>query len=450
MLGAATLKALSKNRKLIMKPTLSLMLLLAAVVWTPLAVAETPPPVAADGVSSDGDRAAITGDPNNAFNELELLAEVMLLVKRHYVETRTFRELIYGALDGMLQSLDPHSAFMDMDDYREMQDGTTAHYSGIGVQIGMRDGMLTVIAPFEGTPGFKAGLLAGDMILGIDGQRTTGVSLNEAVKLMRGANGTAVRLTVLHSGESEPVELEVVRGDIEMPTVKGGAILPDAIGYVRVIQFSEPTALALRDEVTRLVEEGATGLVLDLRGNPGGLLESAVDVSALFLPRGKLVVSTRGRDGEVISERRAKAKRPFVKIPVAVLINRGSASASEIVAGALQDHGRAVVVGETSFGKGSVQSVMEMRSDGRTAIRLTTAHYYTPSARIIHKHGVEPDIPVYMTPREWHDVLVERSRIESATDDAPPPASDDPPHDTQLERAAGVLTAVNLFNRKRR
>jgi carboxyl-terminal processing protease len=397
---------------------------------------------------------AIADDPNNAFAELELLAEIMLQVKRNYVEERSFRELIYGALGGMLQSLDPHSAFMDVDEYRDMQEGTTGHYSGIGVQIGMRDGMLTVIAPFEGTPGFKAGLLAGDLILGIDGQRTHGFSLREAVTVMRGTRGTTVNLTVLHSGDAEPEEISVMRDDIEMPTVKGGTMLTDTIAYVRVVQFSEPTAAALRLEVARLVEKGATGLVLDLRGNPGGLLSSAVEVASIFLKRGRLVVSTRGRDGVVISELRAEGRHPFDEIPVAVLVNRGSASASEIVAGALQDHSRAVVIGETTFGKGSVQTVMQSRTDARTAIRLTTAHYYTPSARIIHEHGVEPDIPVYMTPREWRAVLIERSRLESdLAEDADLPAvplEEPQPRDTQLERAADVLVAVNLFNQKRR
>jgi carboxyl-terminal processing protease len=441
-----------------MKPAYLLFVLLVAAritVVVPAAQAQTDEISPPAEVVSEVDAEETFGDPNNAFTELELLAEVMIEVKRHYVDERSYRELIHGALEGMLQSLDPHSAFMGVDEYRDMQDGTSGHYSGIGIQVGMRDGILTVIAPFEGTPGFEAGLLAGDLILGIDGKRTTGVSLREAVNLMRGDRGATVVLTVLHTGESEPVDISVVRDDIEMDTVKGGTMLSDSIAYVRVVQFSDPTAAALHAEVARLVDEGAKGLVLDLRGNPGGLLTSAVDVSSIFLKRGELVVSTRGRNGRVISERRATSPRPFIDIPVAVLVNRGSASASEIVAGALQDHGRAVVVGETTYGKGSVQSVMEARADARTAIRLTTAHYYTPSARIIHEHGVEPDIPVYITPQEWRAVLIDRARregLEPAEDGLVEPFAEAPPEvlDIQLARASDVLAAVNLFKQKRR
>jgi len=387
----------------------------------------------------------------NAFKQMELLTEVLLQVKKHYVEEHTYDELMQGALKGLLQSLDPHSVFMDADEYKDMKEDTQGEYGGIGIHIGLRDGILTVIAPIEDTPGFRAGLQSGDKIVEINGERTMGISMREAVTKLRGPKGEKVVISVLSEDDPEPREVEIVRDVIEVPCVKGSRIVRDGIAYVRITQFAAPTTEMLRGELEELKEEGMKALVLDLRSNPGGLLREAILVAEMFLEKDSMIVSTKGRTGLTKSgERKAKNDDPYLDIPIAVLINGGSASASEIVAGALQDHQRAILVGETSFGKGSVQSVIACRTDAKSAIRLTTAHYYTPNGRLIHEIGIDPDVPVYLGREEWRKVQVRRAHLENPDvyrDEDKAEYAD--VIDRPLERAVDLLQAVMIFEKRK-
>ncbi len=392
----------------------------------------------------------VARDADDAYAQLELLAEVLLTVKQHYCEPHTYEELVHGAIQGLLQSLDPHSAFMEREEYQGMRDDTSGSYGGIGIHIAVKDGMLTIIAPIEDTPGFRAGLQSGDRILAVDGERTIGLSLKDALKKLRGPKGSRVVLTVLSEGGKDSRDVEVVRDEIEVSSVKGARILRDGIAYVRVTQFAYPTSELLVAELRKLDEAGMNALVLDLRGNPGGLLNAAVEVAQLFLARDATIVTTRGREGTPAQERVALGRTRYLDVPMAVLINGGSASASEIVAGALQDHRRAVLIGETSFGKGSVQSVIQNRKSDATAIRLTTAHYYTPGGRLIHGVGIEPDIPVYVTADDWRRVQTRRAHIETpAVFGESDKAAFADAVDHQLQRAVDLLQAIKIFRLSR-
>jgi len=399
-------------------------------------------------------QAAETNDADSAesaYVQMELLTEMLLQVKKHYVEERSYEELMAGALRGLLQSLDPHSVFMDADEYKDMREDTQGEYGGIGIHIGLRDGVLTVIAPIEDTPGFRAGLQSGDKIVKIEGERTMGITLREAVTKLRGPKGEKITISVLSEDDPEPHEVEIVRDVIEVPSVKGGRLIRDGVAYVRITQFAEPTTRLLHGELERLKDEGMRALVLDLRSNPGGLLKQAVLVAETFLKRGTLIVSTKGREGvNKSAERKARGSDPYLDIPVAVLINGGSASASEIVAGALQDHKRGILVGQTTFGKGSVQSVIASRTDGESAIRLTTAHYYTPSGRLIHEIGIDPDVPVYLEREEWRRVQIRRAHLETPDvyrDEEKEEYAD--VIDRPLERAVDLLQAVMIFEQRK-
>ena len=428
---------------------------LFALLWMPgLVVGEEPDidpaaeeeAVEADGESLDEALADEDGD-EAAYDQIEMLTEAILHIRKHYVHPKTYQDIAYGALHGMLGRLDQHSAFLEPEAYSDMQNETSGRFSGIGIHIGMRDGVLTVIAPIEDTPAFRAGLQSGDRIVGIDGQKTMGMSLRDAVKLLRGDKGDAVTVTIARSGEEAPRDVAIVRDDITVPSVKGTRILRDNVGYVRITTFAAPTAAAFQTAVETLLAEGMEALVLDLRSNPGGLLRSAVDVSDLLLRKGDLIVTTRGRGGpEAEVRRKVDGSVHYVDFPIVILVDEGSASASEIVAGALQDHRRAVLVGETTFGKGSVQSVIPLKADGRAAIRLTAAYYYTPSNRLIHEKGIEPDIPVYVSGEEWQKVQMRRAHIEN-----PEFYSDEEIEkyadvvDRALERAVDLLRAFEVF-----
>jgi carboxyl-terminal processing protease len=392
---------------------------------------------------------APASDSDQAYQEMERLTEVMLLVRRHYAEEKTYQQIVSGALQGMLNSLDPHSCYMEPEAYEEMQDDTSGRYGGIGIHIGMKDETLTVIAPIEGTPAYRAGLLSGDRIVGIDGTKTAGLVLRDAVKKLRGEKGTKVVLTIQRSGEEKTREVAIVRDDIEVLSVRGDTVLESDVGYVRVTQFSGPTAEALDRAVEGLMKKGIKALVLDLRNNPGGLLDSAIRVSEEFLRKGEMIVSVQGRDQRGPRVKRTAEGTPRCPdLPMAVLINGGSASASEIVAGALRDNGRAVLVGETTFGKASVQSVIPLKSDEKAAIRLTTAHYYTPSGSVIQDKGIEPDIRVYVPPDEWRKVLIKRAKAENAGyfTEADEKAEDlSRVSDRPLQRAVDLLHAILVF-----
>ncbi|MCX7590383.1 MAG: S41 family peptidase [Kiritimatiellae bacterium] len=386
----------------------------------------------------------------DAYDKIELLTSVMLYIRKYYVTEKTYDELTSGALHGMLQGLDEHSDFLEPEAYQSVQEDTSGKFSGIGIQIGIRDGVLTIIAPIEDTPGYRAGLQSGDRILRIDGEKTQGMSLRGAVNRLRGPKGTKVTLTITRVDREEPFEVEIIRDDISVPSVKAARILKDGIGYVRVTQFSISTAASLSEAVKKLEGEGLKALVLDLRGNPGGLLSSAIEVAQLFLKERDLIVTTKGRTGDKGRvESRAGGKVRYTSFPMAVLVNGGTASAAEIVAGALQDNKRAVLVGETTYGKGSVQSVIRLPPDGKSAIRLTTAYYYTPRGRLIHNQGIEPDVPVYLTPEQWRRVQTKRMQIENPnhyTEKEKEALKD--VEDTPLQRAVDLLQAVLVFKRR--
>ena len=381
---------------------------------------------------------------DSAYETISLFTKVVEQIREHYVDQdkTKYKDLIYGALNGMLQSLDPHSQFMDPEMYSDMKDDTTGHFGGLGIVISIKDAVLTIVAPMEDTPGFKAGLMSGDKIIEIDGKSTEGLSLQEAVKKLRGDPGTKVTIKILRPKNRDIKDVELVRAVINVPSVKDARILEDGIGYVRIVQFNEPTANALQESLDKLSGEGMQALILDLRNNPGGLLTSAVEVSQKFLRRGDLIVFTLGRNEKQQQVFRAKGRYRFGDLPMVVLVNGGSASASEIVAGALQDHKRAMLIGEKTFGKGSVQSVLPL--DDGAAIRLTTAKYYTPSKRVIHEKGIEPDIVVPMNPDDWRKLLIKRSRPENAE---PEEGEEDVSGvvDIQLERAVDVLKGIMIF-----
>lgn len=347
--------------------------------------------------------------PQLPIDDLRVFAEVFGKVKSDYVEPVEDKKLINEALSGMLQGLDPHSTFMDADAYKDLQAGTQGEFGGLGIEVAMEDGLVKVVTPIEDSPAYKAGLKSGDLISKLDETQVRGLSLNDAVKKMRGTPDTKITLTVLRKGEEKPLTFTLTRAIIKSQSVKNKLIEPD-YAYVRVTQFQEHTGEDLAKTLKSLREQNKgpfKGLVLDLRNNPGGLLDAAVGVSAAFLPKNDLVVYTEGRVADSKMRlsatpsdyaRRSKSDylkdlpEEYKKVPIVVLINAGSASASEIVAGALQDHKRATILGIQSFGKGSVQTILPMNNG--SAIKLTTARYFTPAGRSIQAKGIVPDILV--------------------------------------------------------
>ncbi len=342
--------------------------------------------------TSRADRAA-TAQESDSYQELQLFTDVLSIIRRSYVEEVAVKDLIYGAVNGMLASLDPHSSFLPPDMYKEMKIDTSGEFGGLGIEITIRDGILTVVSPIEGTPADRAGLQAGDMIVKIEDRFTKDMTIMEAVKLMRGPKGTKVTISVMRESLARPVDYEIVREIIKVKSVKART-LEDRFGYVRITQFQERTHDDLAKALSELKKENLgslDGLVLDLRNNPGGLLDQAVKVSDTFLDKG-LIVYTEGREEGSQMRFSAHAGGTESDYPMVVLINGGSASASEIVAGALQDNGRAVILGTQSFGKGSVQTIIPMSDD--SGLRLTTARYFTPSGTSIQAKGIVPDILV--------------------------------------------------------
>jgi len=317
----------------------------------------------------------------DTYESLEVFANIIHIVQQNYVEDVTTEELIQGAINGMMASLDPHSAYLTPDLYRELQVDTRGTFGGLGIEITMRDDTLTVITPLEDTPAFRAGIKPGDQIIKIDGEPTKGMTLMEAVKRMRGPKGAEVTLSVYREGAVELLDVEITREVIRVKSVKDAKLLDGRYAYIRVVQFQEGTSYELANAIAALDEEvpgEIEGVIIDLRHNPGGLLNEAVKVSDLFLDAG-LIVYTEGRSENQKQRFLAQNSGTEPERPMVVLVDEGSASASEIVAGALQDHKRAVIVGMSTFGKGSVQTILPLDSD--SALRLTTARYYTPSGR---------------------------------------------------------------------
>ena len=325
------------------------------------------------------------------YESIELFTDVLSIVKKSYVEEVDTKKLIYGAINGMLTSLDPHSSFMPPETYKEMKIDTKGAFGGLGIEITVKDGILTVISPIEDTPAFKAGIKAGDLILKIDDKFTKDLTITEAVKRMRGVKGTKVTLTIMREGFEKTKEFVIERDIIQVKSVKF-KVLDDGYGYVRISQFQEKTDDDLEKALQGLQADHKPlkGLVLDLRNDPGGLLDQAVRVSEHFIDEGKLIVYTEGREKDSKMRFTSRKGGKEANYPIVVLINSGSASASEIVAGCLQDHKRAVVMGTQSFGKGSVQTIIPLSDN--SGLRLTTARYYTPSGRSIQAKGITPDI----------------------------------------------------------
>jgi carboxyl-terminal processing protease len=385
------------------------------------------------------------------YKEMKTLARAIELVRQDYVdEDKTdYEALAYSALRGMFAALDPHSDFLDPKDFKVMQEDTKSEFGGLGVVVGVKNDRLTIVAPMEGTPGFRAGLLPGDVILEIDGQSAEKMSLRDAVDKLRGDPGTEVEIAVAREKETKPITFKLQREVIKEASVRGARLLETEagprIGYVRVTQFSEPTGKEFSRALADLEKQGMDALVLDLRFNPGGLLTAAVAVAGEFLPSGSLVAYTEGRSAA--AERRYLAPGKGHKArnyPLAVLINGSSASGAEIVAGALKDTGRALLVGETTFGKGSVQSVISL-PDG-SAVRLTTAKYFTPGKQLIHGKGVTPQIRATMSAEDEARLLAQRRR-----DELPESSKKDEVvevEDIQLQRAADALRGVLLHARE--
>ena len=326
-------------------------------------------------------------------DEIRTFTEIFSKIKSDYVENIEDSTLLKNAIRGMLQGLDPHSAYLDKDSYKELQEGTSGEFGGLGIEVGYEDGFVKVISPIDDTPAKRAGIKAGDLIIRLDGKSVKGISLMEAVKMMRGKPGSEIELTILRGGEEKPFNVTIVRDIITVKNIKAETI-ESAFGYIRISNFQIHTVDDLSKALTKLESENNNmlkGLVLDLRNNPGGLLNAAVGVSDLFLDKG-LIVYTEGRVKGSKLKFNAKPSEMFKDIPIIVLVNGGSASASEIVAGALQDHRRAIIMGERTFGKGSVQTILPMNDE--TALKLTTARYYTPSGRSIQASGIEPDMIV--------------------------------------------------------
>lgn len=351
----------------------------------------------------------VAAKDQKVYENLQIFSDVLDIVQENYVQEVEDQELIEGAISGMLKTLDPHSSYLNPDAYKELQVETKGSFGGIGIEITIRDGVLTVVSPLEGTPAYELGIQASDMILRVDGEPTKEMTLMEAVKKMRGPKGTKVVLTIMREGFTKPKDFVITRATIAIKSVRAKT-LESGYGYVRVSQFQSSTLRDLRQALTKLEKENKPmkGIVLDLRNNPGGLLDQAVKVSDEFLDEG-LIVYTGGRLKSQDMRFEAHKNTMPHAYPIVVLVNEGSASAAEIVAGALQDHKRAVVLGVKTFGKGSVQTVMPLRNGA--ALRLTTALYYTPDGRTIQAKGIEPDIVVerQLTPEQQEEL--ERPRV---------------------------------------
>ena len=380
-------------------------------------------------LSLGGSAVSKVADNAATYEQLRLFTEVLNIVQNQYVDEVPPKDLIYNAIKGTLRGLDPHSSFLDPDSYREMQVETSGSFGGLGIEITLKDDILTVVAPIDGTPAYRAGLHTGDRILKIDGLSTKDMQLADAVKRMRGKPGSKVTISVLREGWSEPKDFDIVREQIRVQSVKT-LELGEGVEYLKLRQFQEQSPHDLEAALEKFAKNGMKALILDLRNNPGGLLTAAVEVSEKFIDDGKLVVYTEGRVRNQNMRFSAHAKRGYSQMPMVVMVNQGSASASEIVAGALQDWGRATIVGTQTFGKGSVQTIIPL-SDG-SGLRLTTAKYFTPKGRSIHGKGITPD------------VVVEAPK-EPTPKERPLPSADpldDTKKDVQLQKAIEVIKTL--------
>jgi carboxyl-terminal processing protease len=412
------------------------------------------------GTAAFSAKAAPAADNEEVYKELELFEHALSIVRSDYVEEPKAKELIYGALKGMLATLDPYSQFLDPDGYNELKVDTEGEFGGLGIEITIKDDLLTIIAPIDDTPAYHAGLLAGDRIVKIDGELTRGITLLEAVKKLRGKPKTKVELTIFREGETELKEVALERAIITIQSVREASILEDHIAYVRLSDFREKTASDLESAVRRLRGQAMDSLILDLRNNPGGLLDVSVSVAELFLQRNQVIVSTKGRLRNQNQEMRSRIDGLVNDIPLVILINEGSASASEIVAGAIQDHHRGIVMGTKSHGKASVQTIFPLK-DG-SALRLTTSKYFTPAGRSIHGEGIHPDVEVpFERPpaaerekkEQVEDVFdqvetKDRQKEKPEEENGADGASSKKRQDNQLARAVDLLKGIKVYQFK--
>jgi len=405
---------------------------------------------------------------NTTFEDLKLFSDVIHIIQKDYVEETKSKDLIYGAIKGMLETLDPHSAFMPPSMFKEMQEETKGRFEGLGIEITLKEGVLTVVSPIEDTPAFKVGILAGDQILKIDGESTKNFTLMDSVKRLRGPKGSKVTITIMREGFTKPKDFTLVRDVIPIRSVRH-ELLEKHYGYIRISQFQDKTDSDFEKAMKALEEESKGtlwGLVLDLRNNPGGLLDQAVKISDRFVDSG-VIVSIDGRREELKQKWVAHPEGAMPRYPLVVLINGGSASGAEIVAGAIQDHGRGILVGTPTFGKGSVQTIIPLK-DG-SGLRLTTARYYTPNGRSIQAKGIVPDITVKaLRPEEEKEAVVpklpsekdlERHLIDvekGVLKEKEKPKKEETkkeevkekkPVDNQLERALELLKTWEIFKK---
>ena len=403
---------------------------------------------------------ALKAETDEMYEKLKVFSDVLTIIQKNYVEDSNPEDLIYGAINGMLRTLDPHSSFMRPDFYKELQVETKGSFGGLGIEITMRKGILTIVSPIEDTPAFRVGLKAGDKIVKIEDETTENMTLLDAVKKMRGPAGTEVTISIMREGFLEPRDFTITREIIHIKSVKYKSLEEGTIGYIRLSQFQEDTGEEFKKALVTL-EGGDTplkGLVIDLRNNPGGLLDQAVKVTDEFLEEG-LIVYTQGKlEGQQMSFTAQPNENPH-DYPIIVLVNGGSASGSEIVAGALQDHNRAVILGTTTFGKGSVQTIIPLE-DG-SGLRLTTARYYTPSGRSIQATGIVPDVVVknqtFHIPEEEKALRMikekdlkghfepEDKTKETATSEEETEETEKEPEDPQLDRAVQLLQSWHIF-----
>jgi carboxyl-terminal processing protease len=395
--------------------------------------------------------APLAAKDDNAAANLELFNDAILKIRREYVDGKdlTYQQLVYSALKGAVSRLDPHSEFLDAESFRQLQDDTEGQFGGLGLVVALKGGYITVVSPMDDTPGFRAGILAGDRIIKVEGANVDKRSLSDVVKQLRGEPGSAVTITIERPSSGMVKDYTLARAIIQMTMVKdinGKKEFPldaNKIGYVHIAQFGDNTGNELQAALDKFQQQGMKGLILDLRWNPGGLLDQAVEVCQKFLPRGQLVVSTEGR--HTLEKYFARGSGDELNgMPIVVLANLGSASAAEIVTGCLQDLHRAIVLGEKTFGKGSVQTIFPL--DDGSALKLTVAKYYTPSHKVIHEHGITPDCYVPVTDAEEAALLIKRSPggVEALSDQNR--AAVEAVQDEQLDRAEDLLKGLILYN----
>lgn len=380
---------------------------------------------------------------DNLYSQIELFSDAIALIRSDYVDKIKAKDLIYGALKGMLASLDAHSQFMDPDTYKEIKVETRGEFGGIGIEITLKEGLLTIITPIDDTPGYKAGLKPGDIIVKIEDKSTRGITLIDAVKKLRGKAGTDVIITILRESEKKIFDVTITRGIIHIESIKEAYLIENNIGYVRLSEFQEGTSKDLEAALKKLEKDGMDSLILDLRNNPGGLLNMSAKVADKFIRGGRVIVTTRGRHKRNEKIYNAHDRGTHPDYPIVVLVNKGSASASEIVAGAIQDNKRGIILGTKTFGKGSVQTIVPLK-DG-SALRLTTAKYFTPSGRAIREEGIVPDVVVEYEERKVKkdndrelEVFKKLEKTEKENDKI---------YDNQLLRAIDLLKGIKAYKR---